>query len=157
MYEKFLSENCYVYFILLHVAIRLLLEKNTCQSRAPYANELLRLFVKVSPKLYGDKFVPFNVHNLIHLAKDVERHGSLDEFSAFLFEKKLRVLTSMLKESGRPLEQIVRRLDEENRIKRPSNAFSLEGKHFSGPLLQSVFPSCVQYHELIFKDSFFHK
>jgi hypothetical protein len=119
----------------------------------------------VSPKLYGDKFVTFNVHNLIHLAKDVENHGSLDEFSAFPFENKLQVLTNMLKESGRPLEQIVRRLDEENRVNasqsenlrnvtRPLTAISLEGKHFSGPLLQDTFLSCVQYRKLIFKNSF---
>ena len=50
------------------------------------------LFVKTSPKIYGDKFVSFNVHCLIHLAQDVINHGSLDEFSAFCFENKLQII-----------------------------------------------------------------
>ena len=66
--------------------------------------------------MYDDKFVSFNVHFLIHLAQDVKNHGYLDEFSAFCFENKLQVIKNMLKKSGRPLQQIVLRLDEESRV-----------------------------------------
>ena len=162
VYKDFLSPNCYDHFILLHVAIRLLLQKTTCRDHAPYADKLLRLFVKVGPKLYGAKFVSFNVHSLIHLAKDVERHGALDDFSAFPFENKLQLLINMLKQSGRPLQQIVRRLDEENRVNTNRVTFDvavastsnlrLEGLHTYGPLFTFISP-VQQFRKLKCKNS----
>ncbi len=42
-------------------------------------------FVEYYDCLYGDGFVVYNIHNLIHLAADAERYGVLD-LGAFKFE-----------------------------------------------------------------------
>ena len=126
-----------------------------------YANDLLRLFVKTSSKIYGDKFVSFNVHCLIHLAQDVINHGSLDEFSAFCFENKLQIIKNMLKKSGRPLQQIVRRLDEESRVLsslRQSQCINpdrltLQDSHCGGPMLGG-FARVEQFKKFSFKNTF---
>lgn len=147
--------------MLLHVAIRLLSNKDYCDKYANYTNDLLRLFVETSSKIYGDKFVSFNVHCLIHLAQNVINHGSLDECSAFCFENKFQVIKKMLKKSGRPLRQIVRRLDEESRVLsslRQSQCISLyrctlQDSHFCGPMLEG-FASAEQFKKLSFKNTF---
>lgn len=64
---------------------------------------LLRRFVSACRSLYGDSFVSFKVHCLIHLANDVIRHGCLDKFSAFSFENKLQIIKNLVRKSGRPL------------------------------------------------------
>lgn len=161
VYKFYLNQKCYDHFILLHVAIRLLSNKDFCHKYANYANDLLRLFVRASSKIYGDKFVSFNVHCLIHLVEDVKNHGSLDEFSAFCYENKLQVIKNMLKKSGRPLQQIVRRLDEENRVLsslRQSQCinldrFTLQDSHCCGPMVEGL--TCVeQFKKLSFKNTF---
>ena len=150
VYKDCLSPNGYDHFILLHVAIRLLLQKTICRDHAPYADKRLRLFVKVRRKLYGAKFISFNVHSLIHLATNVERHGALDDFSAFPFEKKLQLLINMLKQRDRPLQQTVRRLNEVNRLNTnrvtfdvavaSSSNLRLEVPHTYGPLFTFISP-----------------
>jgi hypothetical protein len=53
-----------------------------------YARELLFYFVKTSELIYGETFVSYNVHSLIHIADDVENFGkSLNDISALLFNK----------------------------------------------------------------------
>lgn len=39
--------------------------------------------------LYGDGFLVYSVHSLVHLASDANLFGSLDECSAFSFENYL--------------------------------------------------------------------
>jgi hypothetical protein len=156
-----LTVACYKHFLLLHVAIRLLSDKDHCKSQASYANDLLRLFVTNSASLYSAKFISINVHCLIHLAEDVLIHGNLDNYSAFCFENKLQLIKNMLKKSGRPLHQIARRLEEESRIVNFSNDarntecsviedFKLERYHTSGPVIPA-FKAGNQYKKLRFK------
>ena len=70
--------------MLLYVAIRLLLEIDSCKEDSVYADKLLRLF--------GPQFVSFNIHGLCHLAEGVRKHGSLKETSAFPFENKILII-----------------------------------------------------------------
>jgi hypothetical protein len=146
---------------LLHVAIRLLSNKDFCHKYANYANDLLRLFVRASPKIYGDKFVSFNVHCLIHLVEDVKNHGSLEEFSAFCYENKIQVIKNMLKKSVRPLQKIVLRLEKENCVLsslRQSKCinldrFTLQDSHCCGPMVKGL--TCVeQFKKLSLKNTF---
>ncbi len=81
VYKGFLTKSSYDHLMLLHVAIRLLLDNDNCRNDADYADSLLRLFVSVSSSLYGSNFVSFNIHGLIHLAETVRNHGSLEETS----------------------------------------------------------------------------
>nr|CAH0098279.1 unnamed protein product [Daphnia galeata] len=114
-YKTYMSTERYSHMMLLHVAIKLLVNRETCKTYMDYADSLLRLYVSTGARLYGAKYVTFNVHNLIHLANDVRKHGPLDDFSVFPLENKLQKMKKVLRKSGKPLQQIVRRLDEINK------------------------------------------
>ena len=62
-------------------------------------------FCTIIGDLYGVDMLVFNVHGLVHLAKDVERFGCLDNFSAFVFE-------SFLFQTSFAFAQVIRRLSE---------------------------------------------
>lgn len=161
-YKPYLSPERYSHMMLLHVAIKLLVNRDTCKTYTDYAESLLKLYVASGAQLYGAKYVTFNVHNLIHLANDVRKHGSLDDFSAFPFENKLQKMKNLLRKSGKPLQQIVRRLDEIHKAKRneenasnPSannRKYTLDDIHFSGPNLPQ-FTMATHYKTLRFKNT----
>jgi len=56
------------------------------------ANNLLRQFVTEYPEYYGNEYVTYNVHGLVHIANFVKIHGPLDKFSAFKFENILQII-----------------------------------------------------------------
>lgn len=93
--ENQLSDN-YKHFLLFKFGLTVLLSKNLNAKYNDYANELLRLFVKHSIKIYGAEFCVFNVHSLIHLAADARTSGSLETVSAFPFENYLGFLKKCL-------------------------------------------------------------
>lgn len=77
----------------MNVAISILVSLNLAKEHISFAKELLAYFVKQGSVLYGDKFVVYNVHSLLHLTGEVAKHGTLDSCSAFAFEnytKKLK-------------------------------------------------------------------
>lgn len=98
-----------------------------------------------SAKLFGPQFIVHNVHNLIHLPDDVVNHGPLDSFSAFSFENKLQILKNLIRKSGKPLQQLVNRLEEiENSnfkkcVQDSGINFKLNGKHELGPTLPQFY------------------
>lgn len=162
-YKPFLSSDRYNHMMLLHVAIKILVNGEMCKTYATYAESLLKLYVTWGAQLYGAKYVTFNVHNLIHLANDVRKHGNLDEFSAFPFENKLQKMKNLLRKRGKPLQQIVRRLQEIDRAKSnkkrisgnyssSTGLYELEGIHYSGPVLLPKFAGAEQYKSLRFKN-----
>lgn len=158
-YKKFLSLQRYDHLILLHVSIKLLVNKENCKTFADYADQLLRQYVTSFSSLYGPETITMNVHNLIYLANDVRRHGCLDDISAFPFENKLQKLTNLIRKSGKPLQQAVKRLAEleranisETRQVRNSEIV-VDRPHSKGPLL---FPHTrgQQYQTLSYKNTF---
>lgn len=116
-YERFLSKERYDHLMILHVAIKILVNREMCKVYADYAESLLKLYVPMCADLYGPEFISFNVHNLIHLPNDVRKHGCLDDNSSFPFENKLQKLKNLLRQSGNPLKQIVNRLEESEKAK----------------------------------------
>ncbi|KAI9562395.1 hypothetical protein GHT06_013364 [Daphnia sinensis] len=58
-YRPFLSRKRFQHLMLLHVAIKILVNKDRCREFASYADSLLRLFVKTSVELYGFPFYFF--------------------------------------------------------------------------------------------------
>lgn len=111
-YKPFLSNQRYEHLMLLHVAIKLLVNKDNCLLYADYAESLLKSYVSGCSFLYGPESITFNVHSLLHLANDVRQHGCLDEISSFPFENKLQKLKNLIRKSGKPLQQAVNRLSE---------------------------------------------
>lgn len=78
-----------------------------------YANSLLMYFVSNYENIYGEDYLSYNVHNLIHLANNVHRFGSLDNFSCFKYENYMQKIKNKLHRSGKPLEELANRVFEE--------------------------------------------
>lgn len=145
--QNVLSEDKYNHFIKLHVAIKLLIDphKTTNAETIDLAEDLLRQFVQDYEHMYGERYVSYNIHNLLHLASDVRVYGCLDNFSAFRFESFIFFLKKLLRKHNRCLAQIVRRckeLDEasmrviktKKKIKEPE----YKNIHRSGPLVPNM-------------------
>lgn len=142
--KPFLRKENYNHFLCLHVAIKLLSCEYWCQQDREYANDLLGFFVKQSANLYTSNFVSYNVHNLLHICQDVARFGPLYFFSAYRFENYYGLMKKFLKKSDKPLEQLVKRLDENRRNfqlpKEPINVRGIKFNkiHCNGPLLANI-------------------
>ena len=80
-----IDDDLYNHFMLLHIAIKILVDNELCREFSSYARDLILLFVKQCEEYYDIEFMSYNVHNLIHLTDDVERNGPLDSFSLFDF------------------------------------------------------------------------
>lgn len=102
----------YNHFITLHVAITILVSEKYCNTFLNYAEKLLYHFVEVTKIIYDQHYLSHNVHNLLHLVDDVRKFGPLDSFSNFGSENFLQYLKNLLKNSHRPLQQIIKRIME---------------------------------------------
>lgn len=112
--QNFLPEEYLIHFNSLNCAIRILCDPRDCNRNNAYAKELLIYFVQEFKKLYGEQYVTSNFHYLIHLNEDVKMYGPLDSYSAFDFENHMQILKRILRKHANPLQQIHRRLSEEN-------------------------------------------
>lgn len=107
-----LSSRVYNNFLVLKFAITILLGEDLNYNYNAYAGELLRHFITNACKIYGDEFLVYNTHAMIHLPDDAKKYGSLNSISCFPFENFLGSLKRMLRKSNMPLQQVVRRLAE---------------------------------------------
>jgi hypothetical protein len=87
-----IKSSLYNHFLLLHCAIKILISVETCLIYNDLANNLLRKFVTEYPEHYGNEYVSYNVHCLVHIANFVKIHGPQDNFSAFKFENFLQII-----------------------------------------------------------------
>jgi len=108
-----LPEELYSNFLLLHVAISCLVSPHYSQVYCDFARKLLIRFVEHCLSAYGQNFVVYNVHNLIHLPDDVRRYGPLDNISCFPFENNLHSIKKMVRSPFMPLQQVVNRVSEQ--------------------------------------------
>ena len=135
--------------MLLHTAIKILIDKELYRGYNSYAYDLLLLFVQRAKVLYGVQFVSYNVHGVLHLPSDALRNGPLDTFSLFEFENLLQDVKNMLRKHELPLQQIIRRLVEKERnvlipTEKEEKAMFLTFKHISGPVIDAQ-QECVQF------------
>jgi len=82
-----------------------------------YAHNQFKYFIINSQKLYGPDFISYNIHNFLHLSDCVRLFGSLDNFSAFIFENYMQYLKHKIRKSSHTLEQVVRRIIEEKNVR----------------------------------------
>ena len=95
------------------MSIFLTQDPNKRNSLLEYGEKLLACFVKNSTRLYGNKFLVYNVHSLLHLADDVRFfNASLDEISAFPFENYLQTVKKFIRSPTNPIAQVVKRIQE---------------------------------------------
>ena len=115
--RKVLSKDIYTHFLALTVSISILLESDGTK-RTPYldyAESLLIYFVNKSKELYGEHFIVYNVHNLLHLTDDVRNFNcSLNESSAFPYENHLQSLKKLIRNAKNPIAQVTKRLVEKD-------------------------------------------
>ena len=147
-----LPERLYNHYMILFVALRILASPNFAAKYNDYANNLLVNFVKDTQLLYGKEAMVYNVHCLIHLAADAKQFGSLDEFSAFPFENKLGQLKRLIRKPAHPLQQLLKRLQEEQHFQADqthvdTQTLKLSCEHNSGPLLPT-FKHVIQYRRV---------
>ncbi len=100
-----------------------------------FAHELLQYFVEQSADIYGREFLVYNVHSLVHLSKEAELFGSLDNSSAFIFENHMQVLKKYARSGKNPLTQVSNRLSEYSLYSSPklqhSTTEQFELQHFA--------------------------
>jgi len=112
--------------------------------------------------LYGEGMLVYNVHGLIHLAGDVRRFGTLDNFSAFPFENALKHIKKLVRKPSLPLKQLTNRLFEKQKFGktetfafRDMNAAVFKKEHFLGPVpCDLVNVPVKQYDQLYYRDMF---
>ena len=78
-----LNQELYDHFMLLNVALCILVSPTLVERHVEYAKDLLKFFVAEGKTLYGQEYLVYNTHMLMHLATDAERFGGLDQCSAF--------------------------------------------------------------------------
>ena len=108
-------QNLYKHFLALAVSVSFLLDSDSDKRSAylGYARQLLRHFVETSDAIWSATFNVYNVHNLLHLADDVEHHHcSLNDISAFSFENSLQRIKKHVRSSRNPIVQVAKRIAE---------------------------------------------
>lgn len=112
-----MPENEYNHFLKLFVAVRIV-SCNIYTNYFPIASKLFKAYVEEYVSIYGRHNVGSNLHNLVHIIEDMENCnvGNLMEISTYKFENALRMLGLKLKHTNRPLEQIVCRTIEQNKL-----------------------------------------
>lgn len=90
-----------------------MIDPQICVTFNDYANSLLMYFVSNYENIYGEEYLSYNVHNLIHLVNDVHRFGSLDNFSCFKYENYMQKIKNKLRRSGKSLKELANRVFEE--------------------------------------------
>ena len=93
--------------MLLSVAIFCLSCEFFCDGYSQYSDQLLCRFVQQFGEICGRDMLVY-----MHLAKDVEKFGPLDNFSAFIFESFLGNLKRLVRRPTSPLQQVIRRISE---------------------------------------------
>ena len=149
-----LEESVYKNFLLLSCAVRLLSDNNITEDSIKLSRDMLRKFVVHFGTLYGERYLVYNVHNLVHICDDVENYGKLSNFSAFPFESFLGQLKNMLRKPNQPLQQIVNRIKEKEAVTLRCNNINIfkypytRKVHHDGPLCHCS--KGIQYKEIYF-------
>ncbi|XP_063994844.1 uncharacterized protein LOC135172620 [Diachasmimorpha longicaudata] len=108
-----LPVSTYKHFMLFSCACRILLSKKLATTHVKTARLYLQKFVLLMPSIYGSRCHTINVHNLIHIADDVEfMNADLSVYSAFPFESYLGVIKYLVRTPNKPLVQVLNRLEE---------------------------------------------
>ncbi|XP_051553876.1 uncharacterized protein LOC127440871 isoform X2 [Myxocyprinus asiaticus] len=112
-----LQDQLYEHFLCFSTALCILVSPDLTKAQGPYANQLLKYFVERGRELYGETFLVYNVHSLLHLAEDAQNFGSLDNCSAFKFESYLHQMKKLVRSGKNVLAQVANRLEETSKSK----------------------------------------
>ena len=112
IFRNLLSKHAYYNFLLFHAAIRSLCYYADSEEYLYFAKITLKSVHDQMQNIYTPAFMSYNVHGLLHLAKDAKRFGNLDSYSAFPFENVMGEFAKSIRKPDEYLEQISNRLTE---------------------------------------------
>lgn len=107
-----IDSEFYECFKILHCAVSICLSDKLIDLFLPVAEELFNTFIKLYVKIFGERMVSYNVHNLQHVVEDVKMYGRLDNSSAFEYESFLGKLKKLVHSGKHPLQEVSNRLME---------------------------------------------
>ena len=113
--KSVVSSAVYRHFLALSLAISIMLDSDRAKrnSQIDYARKLLEYFVHSCKDIYGETFVVYNIHGLLHLHEDVINfQSSLDEISCFKYENYMQNFKKFVKKAQNPIVQVARRQSE---------------------------------------------
>ena len=114
VFRNILEEDPYTHFLLIHSACRALSKSQVCEADLEFAEVSLKVYVECCQHIYGDTFVTYNTHGLLHVVSDVRILGNLDNYSAFCYEDNLSFFRKFLRKPNQLLQQLYNRLEEED-------------------------------------------
>lgn len=118
VFEKVLPVDHYTLFLKLACAVRIC-STDAYANYLPLARTLFNEYIEGCITLDGIDSITSNIHHLAHIVDDVEYLGNLNTINAYQFENALFQMKSLLKQCNRPLEQLARRLEENEKIEDP--------------------------------------
>lgn len=144
-----LPSEIYDNFMLFSVSMYLLLSPGISEERLAFAHKLMVSFVEHFRQLYGKDEIVYNIHQLIHLAEEYRKFGTLDNISGFPFENYLGQIKHLLRKPHQPLQQVVKRLSEIPHVQgpHPTKDPILHSIHTDGPV-PPQFASSQQYRKV---------
>ncbi|XP_041784539.1 uncharacterized protein LOC121600195 [Anopheles merus] len=106
-----ISDEAYEHHKLFFIAVNLF-SSRLFEQYWIFAGQLLEQFVLEYSTVYSRTHLTINVHNLLHVAADVENFGPLPFLSTYRIEDKLGFMKNLARTGHRTLNQIVCRLIE---------------------------------------------
>jgi len=145
--HSIVPKKIYRHFLSLSIAMTIFLSPNF-RNLANVANILMVQFVKDFGILYGEHFISYNVHGLIHLFDDFNKFCPLDTISCFKFENYMYQLKKIVRKSDKPLQKVVKRYEERCNILNPPTISQCDDEtkilqkydmaHNEGPLINGT-------------------
>lgn len=111
-FKDILEEKIYIHFLHLCLATRICSCRSYVRKYKQVARVLYSDFCANFGKIYGNNEIVSNIHNISHIADDVDNFGTLNEMSTYPFENRLRDLKLKIQPTNAPLKQVTRRLGE---------------------------------------------
>ncbi|CAB3252634.1 unnamed protein product [Arctia plantaginis] len=137
IFNGLVNSAVYNHFLLLHTAIRILVDPQCTPQSIDFAEKCINLFNETASDIYGVEFLSYNVHALLHLPDDVRSFGHLDTFSAFPYENNMTYCRKMCRKPSQHLQQIANRNAEnchtQSKVPVDPSRLKYIGKHLKGP------------------------
>lgn len=131
--RRHLPTSNYTHFLKLFCATRLASSNKYVHRNLTLIDSLFSDFVADFKSMYGPQFMHSNMHNVLHIAEDVQRFGILPSMSAYPFESCLGKIKFILRTGQHPLKQVAKRLMERCNI---FETGASDARHHDQPTLE---------------------